>query len=51
MANKPLNRRTFLTYMGTGAAATSGLGILSETANAQTDTLLRVKPKKKGFKF
>lgn len=55
MENKSLNRRTFLTYMGTGAAAlaaaTSGFGILSETAHAQTDNLLRVKPKKKGFKF
>ncbi|WP_045522597.1 PhoX family protein [Neobacillus niacini] len=55
MENKPLNRRTFLTFMGTGAAAlaaaTSGLGILSETAHAETDNLLRVKPKKKGFEF
>ncbi|WP_260398010.1 hypothetical protein [Peribacillus simplex] len=41
MENKPLNRRTFLTYRGTGAAATSDLGILCETANAQTDNLLR----------
>lgn len=35
MENKPLNRRMFLTYIGTGAAATSGLSILSETANPQ----------------
>ncbi|WP_185150968.1 hypothetical protein AAEY33_23945 [Peribacillus simplex] len=49
MENKPLNRRRFLTYMGTGAAVNSGLGILSETTQAQTDNLLRFKPKKKGF--
>ncbi|SIS02123.1 hypothetical protein SAMN05878482_109104 [Peribacillus simplex] len=49
MENKPLNRRRFLTYMGIGAAATSGLGILSETAIAQIDNQFRVKPKKKGF--
>lgn len=55
MENIPLNRRTFLTRIGTGATAlavaTSGLGILSETVNAETDSLLHVKPKKKGFKF
>ncbi|MFJ8067346.1 PhoX family protein [Peribacillus sp. NPDC096447] len=55
MENKTLNRRTFLTCIGTGATAlavaTSGLGILSETVNAETDSLLNVKPKKKGFKF
>lgn len=55
MENKTLSRRTFLTYVGTGAAAlatvTSGLGILSETANAQSENLLRFKPKKNGFTF
>ncbi|MFC0189513.1 PhoX family phosphatase [Fictibacillus aquaticus] len=55
MENKPLNRRTFLTYLGTGAtalaAATSGLGVLSETVNAQSNSLMRMKPRKTGFKF
>jgi uncharacterized protein len=52
---KPLDRRTFLTYLGTGAtalaAATTGLGVLTETANAQSDSLMRMKPRKTGFKF
>ncbi|MGP7816473.1 PhoX family protein [Niallia sp. 01092] len=55
MEEKSLDRRTFLTKIGTGAAAlavaTSGLGILSETANAKSNSLLNVKPKKNGFKF
>jgi uncharacterized protein len=52
---KQLDRRTFLTYLGSGAtalaAATSGLGVLTEKANAQTDSLMRMKPRKQGFKF
>ncbi|MFP7736616.1 PhoX family protein [Priestia aryabhattai] len=55
MESKPLNRRIFLSRIGAGATAlavaTSGLGVLSEAANAQTDSLLRIKPKKTGFRF
>ncbi|MDN4071753.1 PhoX family protein [Fictibacillus terranigra] len=55
MENKPLNRRTFLTYLGTGAtalaAASTGLGVLSETANAQSNSLLRTRPRKHGYHF
>lgn len=55
MEKKPLDRRTFLTYLGTGAtalaAATTGLGALTETANAQSDSLMRMKPRKKDLSF